>query len=47
MKKKIILTGSEGLIGNSLKKFLRSKKHHVYGIDIIKKKNKKIIFTAI
>lgn len=37
MKKKIIVTGSEGLIGYSLVNFLRLKKNKVFGIDIIKK----------
>ena len=37
--KTIVITGSEGEIGKSLKKFLESKNHNVIGIDLKKGKN--------
>ena len=45
MKKKIILFGSSGLIGSSLKKYLE-KQHDIIGIDKIKKKNSDYTFDV-
>ena len=46
MKKKIILFGSSGLIGSSLKKYLE-KHHDVIGIDKVKKKNSNFLFVKL
>lgn len=45
MKKKIILFGSSGLIGSSLKKYLE-KHHDVIGIDKVKKKSSNFLLNT-
>lgn len=41
MKKKILVSGSNGFIGNNVLKHLRDKKYDVYGVDITKSDDKK------